>query len=54
MCEEKKKAPKVPGEDIGKKVLRQLQGEDGYAIFSDRNSEAEQQRYLREYEEDRG
>lgn len=53
MCEKKKKAPKATTEDTGRKILRRLQGEDGYDVFSDRKSDAEQQRYLREYEEDR-
>lgn len=53
MCEKEKKVLKKATEDTGRKILRRLQGEDGYDVFSDRKGDAEQQRYLREYEEDR-
>ena len=53
MCEKEKKAPKAATEDTGRKILRRLQGEDGYDVFSDQKSEAEHQRYLREYEDER-
>lgn len=52
MCEKEKKRPK-PAADTGKQILRGLQGEDGYEIFSDEKNDAEQQRYLREYEDER-
>lgn len=50
--EKKTPVPKTTREDA-QRVVRRLQGEDGYDIFADRKGQADHARWLRDYEDNR-
>ena len=50
----KKPAPAKPDANTeARRILRRLQGEDGYDIFADQRETADKQRLLRDYEDNR-
>jgi hypothetical protein len=53
MSEEKQSPPAPEPQDEDKRIVRRLQGEDGYDIFADRRPAEDRNAWLREYEENR-
>lgn len=54
MSDEKKTTTKQPEQRDAKNIIRSLQGEDGYEIFSDRHTnDNDRDRWHREYEDNR-
>ena len=55
MTDRKKKSSQTeePIKNEGKRIMRRLQGEDGFDVFADRQHVEEHTDWLRKYEEDR-
>lgn len=53
MNEKKKTPPKQHTDEDARRILRRLQGEDGYDIFTDRQASDDRERLRREKDESR-
>ncbi len=54
MSEQQKSAARKIVRDDAKRILRHLQGEDGYNIFTDRQLEGKRRVKQRDHEDERG
>ena len=53
MSEKTPEPAEKTAQEEARRILRRLQGEDGYDLFADRQPADDRNRWLREYEEER-